>query len=116
MKTIKDFILNDLSSYGTQEDKTAYLNDVITHGCITGCVSSLIYYQDTTKFYETYNEEIWDLLAQISDELGHTTLLETIAYFHGAKDVSNDAQFKNLLSWFAYETVAQQLLNESEDF
>jgi hypothetical protein len=41
-KTVKDWVLNEV------KDGSINLEEVVKHGCVNGCVSSLIYYTDTT--------------------------------------------------------------------
>lgn len=107
-QSIKELIKNDSKGFDSLKQ---YLEEVIKHGCVSGIVSSLIYYEDTNKFYEGYKEEIWDLLYAEAEEQG-VNILELISSFCGADAVGSEVQFKNLLAWYYYEQTAYKLLLE----
>jgi len=105
--TIKQQVIQDALDYSDEpEDQLAYIEDVQQHGCSSGIVSGLIYYSDTAKFYENHNDEIWDIVNESADSRGYS-VPEFIANLNG--DFSDDATFKNLLVWFAYEETAYQI-------
>lgn len=87
-------VIDDILEYNeTDEDILNYLKDVINYGCVSGIVSSLIYYTDTEKFFDDFSNEILELL-DVKKE----------------KCESYESQFsKNNLSWFAYEEICRQL-------
>ena len=35
------------------------IEDAVQHGCQGGTISELIYYSDTSAFYDKYKDEIW---------------------------------------------------------
>ena len=43
------------------DDPQSFFDDLLQHGCISGMVSSLIYYADTHAFYDKHYEEIEEL-------------------------------------------------------
>ena len=86
-----------LNSGYDEEDIKGYIEDIVRHGCISGCVSSMIYYSDTEKFFDEYSSEIFDLLNCLTEEIGD---------FPWRKDLDIN---KNNLSWFAYEEVSYRL-------
>jgi hypothetical protein len=105
---IKDWVLDEV------KDGSINLEELVKHGCVNGCVSSLIYYADTTAFYNKFEEEIWEMLFHDHQEFGFNSIPEYIASFNGSKDVGSIDQFKNLLAWYAVEDVARRLLDEKE--
>jgi len=107
-KTIKQWVLEEV------KDETLYLEDVVKYGCVNGSVSSLIYYSDTVKFYDQFEDEIWDMLHEEHENFGSNNILETIGQFNGAKNVDSLDQFKNLLAWYAVEETCRKLLDEKE--
>jgi hypothetical protein len=107
-KTIKQWVLEEV------KDETLYLEDVVKYGCVNGSVSSLIYYSDTVKFYDQFEDEIWDMLHEEHENFGSNNILETIGQFNGAKNVGSLDQFKNLLAWYAVEETCRKLLDEKE--
>ena len=42
--------------------KQEAIDELMAHGCQSGIVSSLIYYIDTTKFFEDHKAEISEML------------------------------------------------------
>ena len=85
------------------------IEEIVQHGCSGGVVPELIYYADTSAFYEKYKEEIWERLWNMHNDMGTDTVLHLIASFNGAKDVGSDLQFSNLLAWWAVEETCYQL-------
>jgi hypothetical protein len=107
-ETIKNWVLKEV------KDGSINLEEVVKHGCVNGCVSSLIYYEDTVKFHDKFEDEIWEMLYNEYEEFGFKSILEYIASFNGSKNVGSLEQFKNLLAWYSVENVARQILDEQE--
>ena len=104
MKAVVDDILNQDKDY--QQD---YITDVLKHGCQSGVVSSLIYYNDTSDFYNKYSDDIYNLLYADMQDFGYQSIPEMIASLNGAKDVGSDEQYKNLLAWYGYERTMRDI-------
>jgi len=79
------------------DDPQSFFEDLQQHGCISGLVSSLIYYQDTHAFYDKHYSEIEELRTEYEEATGEPL------------HINND--LKNVLTWFAFEQVAYQLVN-----
>ena len=90
------------------------LKDIINYGLVNG-FAGLTTYTQTNDLYDTYKDEIWQMLWDDKEDLGSTHILELIASFNGAKDVGGDEQFKNLLVWYAAERLASRMVDEMED-
>ena len=91
----------------TQDKST--IKDVVQHGCSGGSITELIYYADTSAFYEKYQDEIWRRLGDMADDLGEDSIPHLISTFNGAKDVGSPLQLKNLLAWWAAEDVCREI-------
>ena len=89
----------------TQERST--IEDTAEHGCAGGTISELIYYHDTSAFYQKYKEEIWRRLSDMADDMGCESILHLIVTFNGAKEVGSELQLHNLLAWWAAEEVCR---------
>ena len=90
-------VINDLLNTGlTTEELKDHIKDMVQCGCISGIVSSLVYYSDTTKFFNCYRKEILTMLTDPDKNIysEYTYLLDQKKY-----SVSE----KNSLSWFAYD-------------
>lgn len=88
------------------------IEQVVEHGCVSGCAPGLIYYSETVDFHDGNEEEIWDMLHEDAEEQG-MTIVELIASFNGQKNVGSMDQFKNMLSWYAVERVCGEIINEA---
>ena len=83
------------------------LRDIRDHGCVTGVAHDHIYYRDTIKFYDEYQDEI---VEHIEDVLG----TEYLADIFKNNDASLD-YYKNDVTWCFIELVADQLVCEYEN-
>jgi len=107
-ETIEEFLLRG------EKQGSFLISDVATHGCSGGTISELIYYDDTAKFHDQHQDEIWDELITMSEDFGNSPL-ELIASFNGGVEVSSMTSLKNLLSWWICEHIAQRISDERED-
>ena len=90
-------VINDLLNTGlSTEELKDHIKDIVQCGCISGIVPSLVYYSDTTKFFNYYRKEILSMLQDPYKNIysEYTYLLDQKKY-----SVSE----KNYLSWFAYD-------------
>ena len=97
----------------TQERST--IKDAAEQGCSGGTISELIYYADTSAFYEKYQDEIWRRLGDQADDLSADSILPLISTFTGVKDVGSPLQLKNLLAWWAAEEVCRGICMDWDD-
>ena len=91
----------------TQDKST--ISDVTWHGCSGGTISELIYYADTSAFYDKYKEEIFERLNNMAQDMDCESILHLIVTFNGAKEVGSHLQLKNLLAWWAAEDVCREI-------
>ena len=75
VETIREFLLRG------EKEKRFLISDVANHGCSGGTISELIYYDDTAKFHDKHEDEIWDELITMSEDFGNSQL-ELIASFN----------------------------------
>ena len=108
------YVINDIISDSKEYDGNfaealkSRIEDV-QHGCSSGVVGSLIYYSDTTKFFKKYKNEIAELLQNLCDDCGCSPS-ELFGDKWDKSDIfARDTQNQNLLAWFAYEEVNNQL-------
>jgi len=52
-----------------QRQDVGRVSDIAKHGCAGG-VSGLIYYNETTSFYNQHETEIWSILSDAADDAG----------------------------------------------
>ena len=92
-----------LSMSGDGQGIESFIEDLTKHGCVSGMVGNLVYYHDTVKFHDHFEEEIW---TYIYDNLQSENILQFLADLNGAEHVASMTQFKNLLSWYAFEAIS----------
>lgn len=94
---IRLFVINDLLDISdNNEEILTYISDVLTHGCISGMVSSLMTYSDTESFTKKYLNEVLEILDNLIQEIGKPAFVID----------------SNNLAWLAYEEVLRQLTLE----
>ena len=69
----------------------------------------MIYYSDTTKFYDNFYDEIYELIEELENE--GIEILEALKNnLNIAQIVMNDEQAKNQIAWLTYEEITRKLL------
>lgn len=126
MTTLKE-AYNEIiaSNLNEPEERETYLQDLTQHGAISGMVGGLIYYHETTQFFNEHRDEILSMLEELKEETGldekglfgekwndWEDLLEEEA---DDLDPLEDQNNQNLLAWFAVEELARRELNELEE-
>ena len=90
-------VINDLLNTGlSTEELKDHIKDIVQCGCISGIVPSLVYYNDTTRFFNCYRKEILSML-QDPDKNIYSE------YTYLLNDKKYSISQKNDLSWFAYD-------------
>jgi hypothetical protein len=102
-KTFRKWLLATLS-----KDELA---DLARHGADAGW-QGLTYTRDTVELFDAYGDEIWDMAYEVAEQYGTKNVLEFIAGFQRADMASSLDGFKNLMVWFAAETIAQEVAGE----
>lgn len=85
-RSIKAYVIKEALDYHSAKD---FFSDLMTHGCRSGMVSSLIYYRQTHKFFDEYYNEIEDIRGEAEFELGEPLHI--------------NGDLKNELAWMAFE-------------
>ena len=83
------------------------MEEIVTHGCQSGVCSQHIYYGDTIKFYDNYEEEIMDYFTDYYD----TDFLVNLF-----KDADADLGcYKNAVTWAYIEAISVDVLSEVDE-
>lgn len=94
-----------------KEKLIGVLEDIGRSGLASGIIGSLIYYDDTTKFFDTYYDEISDVLSDIEDNgLDPMEWLKSSVGDNIAIIMCTEIS-KNYICWMTYEYVCDELLN-----
>ena len=99
LESAYDTIVND---YDLQT-----LNEIVNHGCQSGVCSKHIYYGDTIKFFDKYEDEIVDY---IESNLGQDQLLDL--FTNANFDLSC---YKNDMTWCYIELVASHIIDTTNE-
>ena len=88
------------------------MEDLQKYGCISGMISGLVYYDDTTVFYENYKDEINELLSNIIENTDNS-----LSQLFGEKFDESDPLIlnytnKNLMAWFGFEETANSIYEQ----
>jgi len=100
MNTIKNTyksFYDYMQSYDTEE-----LQDIATYGCVNGSATGLIYYSDTLAFYDAFDDELHEQLADWVNCVGEQP--DFIV-----KELGNATGFKNAVVWFVAEKYANDI-------
>ena len=82
------------------------LREIVEHGCISGVANQHIYYTETVSFFDNYEDEI---IEYIADTLGGEFNEEL-----WNNNPCNITGYKNDTVWTFVELVASQIVNEYE--
>jgi hypothetical protein len=81
--------------------------EIVDHGCESGVCSQHIYYGDTVKFFDTYEDEIIELIEDIFGDTGVTDIWnDNPGHING---------YKNDMTWTFIELVAMQVVDAKEE-
>lgn len=106
-------VIEDIADEFDMDDEQllAVLDDVTSHGCASGCVPSMIYCEDTVKFYEKHKHDINKELAFLCEPAG-IPMWEFFKDFDESDVLCLDYHNQNLISWWVYEHICGELWNE----
>ena len=107
---VLDYYINN--NYENVDELLKDMEDLQKYGCISGMIGSLIYYDDTNKFYDENKEEINEILADVINGTGLS--MEELFGDKFDKDdpLVIDYSNKNLLEWFGFEETSNRLYDE----
>lgn len=99
-----------IDKWNDYDDKKQIFVDVLTYGCRSGIVTSLIYYRDTVAFYSKYKNEINELLKRTVDNCGIYDLKQIFGdKWDDSDPLVLDDYNKNLLAWFGFEEALREV-------
>ena len=113
-KDVIDYVLNEWDEY---DDKKNIVLDVLNNGCQSGFVGHLVYYNQTTAYYEEHKEEINELFYDTLDESGINNPSELFGDGGDKEDpLALYQSNQNLLAWFGFEETMRNFAREFEEF
>ena len=116
LESVTEYILDKFDEYN---DPKTIVTEVLEHGCVSGIVSELIYYSDTTAFYDKNKEKINELLYDVMEECGIYHLEELFGHGDVRWDEEDplalDYYNKNILAWFGFEECMRRFASNFEE-
>ena len=107
-KKVINIILSRQSDYNSITD---YMREILDHGCSSGIVGELIYYNDTLAFYTKYKNDINIMLQETMEEMGSYSLKDIFGKnFDDSDPLLQETSNQNLLAWYAMEETTRKLL------
>ena len=81
--------------------------DIARHGADAGypCIT---YTSDCVKIFDKFGDEIWAMAVEEAESLGSKNVAEMVAGFGRADMLGSLDTFKNLMVWYACETLARE--------
>ena len=105
MTTINSWLLQ-----GEKEERFL-ISDIAKHGCAGG-IGGLVYYRETSAFYDDHEAEIWAMVSDAADAAG---ILNGLMLYNICKNPDSLEILKNDLVWWAVDVAAQDLLENLEE-
>ncbi len=93
--TLRSFVAEEALEH---EDIKIFFSDLLTYGCQSGMIGSLIMYTDTHKFFDQYYHEIEDVRFRLMEDGVLTDLPDT--------------DMKNYFAWLAFEETAREIAEQ----
>ena len=84
------------------------LHEIVSHGCQSGVCHEHIYYGNTIKFFDTYEDEITDYL---TTRLGDEVLIDLFSDANASLD-----HYKNSVTWAYIELVASEIIDTTNEY
>ena len=108
---LKDYVIDYYKNLDEDSIMTS-MEDLQRHGCISGMIPELIYYDDTNEFYDTYKTDINDLLSNLTQDTGLSVEEMFKDQFDENDPLIIDCFNKNLMAWFGFEETSYQLYEQ----
>ena len=93
------------SAYDVIKDTYDYetCKEIVEHGCVSGVATDHIYYKDTLSFFDKYEDE---MIEYIADTLGGEANEDL-----WTRNTCNITGYKNVVTWSFIELVAMSIVD-----
>lgn len=85
--------------------------DIANHGADTGW-SGFTYTSECVEFFDAHEEAIMDLAREEAEAFDYSNVAEFVASFNRSDMADTMDGYKNLMAWYALETVARRIVDE----
>ena len=105
-ENLKSEVMEILESMAVDSNLETIINEVLEHGCVSGIVTSLIYYYQTEEFFDRHKNVINELAHELSEEIYGNPF----EIYHNL----NGGCSKNNMAWFGFEEMTRIIASELE--
>tara|TARA_Y100000817_G_scaffold11238_1_gene8895 strand:- start:2196 stop:2585 length:390 start_codon:yes stop_codon:yes gene_type:complete len=92
-----------------------FLEEIAIHGCASYAPYGFTYYSENVEFHAKHEDELWDILHELSEDFGHPSIIDFIASCN-VHEVNSHAQLANAIVWICLEHIASLYLNDAINF
>lgn len=88
------------------------LYNIYSSSCgMAGCYAGMVYYSETNAFFDSYQDEISELILEFDDSVGDNYMASKFGkdYLESGEQVA-----KNTATWFAFEEAAHTMMEQIE--
>ena len=82
-----------------------FLEEIAIHGCASYAPYGFTYYSENVEFHAKHEDELWDILHELSEDFGHPSIIDFIASRN--VEVNSHAQLANAVVWIVLEHIAR---------
>lgn len=82
-----------------------FLEEIAIHGCASYAPYGFTYYSENVEFHAKHEDELWDILHELSEDFGHPSIIDFIASCN--VEVNSHAQLANAVVWIVLEHIAR---------
>ena len=82
-----------------------FLEEIAIHGCASYAPYGFTYYSENVEFHAKHEDELWDILHELSEDFGHPSIIDFIASCN--VEVNSHAQLANAVVWIGLEHIAR---------
>ena len=82
-----------------------FLEEIAIHGCASYAPYGFTYYSENVEFHAKHEDELWDILHELSEDFGHPSIIDFIASCN--VEVNSHAQLANAVVWLVLEHIAR---------
>ena len=113
VKRVCDYIIDNWDESADDSENKSILTDILENGCESGACSDLVYYSDTVKFYNDYEDEINELLNSLLNDCGYKSPAELFGDKWDETDpLALEEYNQNLLAWFGFEEILKNIASD----
>lgn len=106
-----ELMVEDIKDRIGADETPEVIEDVANHSADAGW-GGFTYTTECVEFYERHKDALWEMLREDSEEFGYSNPMEFVVTFNRSDMLDDEDGLKNLLAWYALETVCRRLVDE----